>query len=203
MQSMLLWPLSKLKQVMIDHLRATCWMPPDYWQTDNSSGLVMVIRNYHWLNLASRVLISTCSAPLVQTGERPQTNGWTDATKRIIAPATRSIKILAKYNVNIFLHLRHCMWISLISITFIALTLLVWRQEDHVIWKNSYKLIAWLYLWSEVQIICIWSSWCHCHCFVSCFTKWGMFYASGTDLNGMFWKKAVKWMSIIHRQIVR
>ena len=28
----------------------------------------MVIRNYHWLNSASRVLISTCSAPLVQTG---------------------------------------------------------------------------------------------------------------------------------------
>jgi len=27
----------------------------------------------------------------VQTGECPQTNGRTDATKRIIAPATRSI----------------------------------------------------------------------------------------------------------------
>jgi len=32
----------------------------------------MVIRNYHWLNSASRVLISTCSEPLVQTGERKQ-----------------------------------------------------------------------------------------------------------------------------------
>jgi len=99
--------------------------------TDNSNGLVIVIRNYHWLNSASRVLISTCSAPLVQKGEhkqfslfdldlkpqasqglgRPscqksrskvkrfkqesvhrQTDGHTDATKRIIAPATRSIK---------------------------------------------------------------------------------------------------------------
>jgi len=50
----------------------TRWTPPDYWQTDNSNGLVMVIRNYHWLNSASRVLISTCSAPLVQTGERKQ-----------------------------------------------------------------------------------------------------------------------------------
>jgi len=111
---------------------------PDYWQTDNSNGLVMVICNYHWLNSASRVLTSTCFAPLVQTGEqfftvwpwtltydldlqsqasdwsegqsRPscqksrskvkrfkqesahrQTDGHTDATKRIIAPATRSI----------------------------------------------------------------------------------------------------------------
>jgi len=32
----------------------------------------MVIHNYHWLNSASRVLISTCSAPLVQTGKRKQ-----------------------------------------------------------------------------------------------------------------------------------
>jgi len=32
----------------------------------------MVIRNYHWLNSASPVLISTCSAPLVQTGKRKQ-----------------------------------------------------------------------------------------------------------------------------------
>jgi len=32
----------------------------------------MVICNYHWLNSTSRVLISTCSAPLVQTGERKQ-----------------------------------------------------------------------------------------------------------------------------------
>jgi len=55
---------------LIDRLRVTCLVPPDYWQTDNSNELVMVIRNYHRLNSASRVLISTCSAPLVQTGEQ-------------------------------------------------------------------------------------------------------------------------------------
>jgi len=95
----------------------------DYWQTNNSNRLVMVIRNYHQLNSTSRVLISTCSAPLVQMGERKQFSlfdldlqsqisqgqGWpscqksrpngsnrsahrqTDATKRIISPAKRSI----------------------------------------------------------------------------------------------------------------
>ena len=25
------------------------------------------------------------------------------------------------------------------------------------------QLLAWLSVWSEVQIVCIWSSWCHCH----------------------------------------
>jgi len=107
----------------------------------------MVIRNYHWLNSASRVLISTCSAPLLQTGERNQlslfdldlypttltynprlakvkvdphvknqgqksngsnrraptdkrTDTHTDATKRIIAPATRSIINISGMGVN-------------------------------------------------------------------------------------------------------
>jgi len=137
------------KLQLIDCLRATRWTPADYWQTDNSNGLVMVIRNYHSLNSASRVLKSTCSAPLVQMGERKQfslidldlwpttydldlqpqaakvkidphaknqghrsngsnrrapadkrtdthTHTHTDATKRIVAPATRSIKIEKK-----------------------------------------------------------------------------------------------------------
>jgi len=34
----------------------------------------MVIHNYHWLNSESRVLILTCSTPLVQTKERKQTH---------------------------------------------------------------------------------------------------------------------------------
>ena len=41
--------LKQLKLKLIDHLRATHWTPSDYWQTDNSNGLVMVIRNYHRL----------------------------------------------------------------------------------------------------------------------------------------------------------
>jgi len=28
--------------------------------------------------------------------------------------------------------------------------------------KND-ELLVWLSVWSEVQIVCIWSSWCHCH----------------------------------------
>jgi len=47
-----------IKLKLIDCVRATGWTPSDYWQTDSSNGLIMVIRNYHWLNSASRVLIS-------------------------------------------------------------------------------------------------------------------------------------------------
>jgi len=42
---------------------------------------------------------------------------------------------------------------------FIALTLLVGRQEGHPPRKNlSDKVLAWLSVWSEVQMICIWSN---------------------------------------------
>ena len=32
-------------------------------------------------------------------------------------------------------------------------------------------MLAWLSVWSEVQVICIWCSWCHCHLILSCFIK--------------------------------
>jgi len=37
--------------------------------------------------------------------------------------------------------------------------------------KLSDKVLAWLSVWSKVQMICIWSSWCYCHPIVSCFIK--------------------------------
>jgi len=40
-----------------------------------------------------------------------------------------------------------------------ALTLLVGRQEEHPAHKKlTDGVLAWLYVWSVVQMICIWSS---------------------------------------------
>jgi len=37
-------------------------------------------------------------------------------------------------------------------------------QEEHSACKNlSGEVLAWLSVWSDVQMICIWSSWCDCH----------------------------------------
>jgi len=59
-----------------------------------------------------------------------------------------------------------CWWTPL------ALTLLIRRQEEHLFCKNlSDEVLAWLSVRSEVQTICIWSSWCHCHPIISCFVK--------------------------------
>jgi len=33
------------------------------------------------------------------------------------------------------------------------------------------EVLAWLSVLSEVQMICIWYSWCHCHPIMSCFVK--------------------------------
>ena len=45
-----------------------------------------------------------------------------------------------------------------------ALTLLVGCQEEHPTCKKlSDEGLMWLSVWSKVQIVCIWSSWCHCY----------------------------------------
>jgi len=47
---------------------------------------------------------------------------------------------------------------------FSELTLLVGRQEGHPAHKKlSDEVLVWLSVWSKVQMICIWSTWCHCH----------------------------------------
>jgi len=49
------------------------------------------------------------------------------------------------------------------TFAFIALTLLVgWHEGHPVLKKLSGGVLAWLSIWSEVQI-CIWPSRCHCH----------------------------------------
>ena len=46
---------------------------------------------------------------------------------------------------------------------FSALTVLVGWQEGHPACKKlSSGVLAWLFVWNDVQI-CIWPSWCHCH----------------------------------------
>ena len=47
-----------------------------------------------------------------------------------------------------------------------------WHQEEHPTCKKlNDEVLAWLSVCSEVQMICIWSSWCHCHPIISCFIK--------------------------------
>jgi len=37
--------------------------------------------------------------------------------------------------------------------------------------KTECGVLAWLSVWSKVQMICLWSSRCHCHCIISCYNK--------------------------------
>jgi len=38
-------------------------------------------------------------------------------------------------------------------------------------WKLIEEVLVWLSVWSKVQVICLWSSWCHCHPTISCFIE--------------------------------
>jgi len=49
--------------------------------------------------------------------------------------------------------------LTYVANAFSALTLLVGRQEEHPVYKKlSDEVLMWLSVWSEVQIVCIWSS---------------------------------------------
>ena len=53
---------------------------------------------------------------------------------------------------------------SCVAVTvFSALTLLVGCQEEHPACKMSDEVLAWLSVWSKVQMTCVLSSSCHCH----------------------------------------
>jgi len=57
-------------------------------------------------------------------------------------------------------------------IAFSALTLSVWHLQEHPTCKKfSDEMLAWLSVFRKVQMICICSSWCHCHPIISCFIK--------------------------------
>ena len=45
------------------------------------------------------------------------------------------------------------------------------RKTAQTVKKLSDEVLAWLSVWSEMQMICIWSSWCHCRPIISCFIK--------------------------------
>ena len=81
----------------------------------------------------------------------------------------------------------NCEW-SLICMLFYSVVFLplvlwcCWLGGRTGIWpvKNvSGEVLAWLSVWSEVGMICMWFSWCHCHPIISC---------SGKIQNGLpFW----------------
>jgi len=54
----------------------------------------------------------------------------------------------------------------------------------------SDEVLAWLSVWNEVQMICVWSSWCYCHP-ISCFIKIrnGFYYLSAAGLPRLPWKR--------------
>jgi len=68
--------------------------------------------------------------------------------------------------------------------------------------KMSDKLLAWLSLSSKVQMICIWSSWCHCHPIIFCFIKiqTGLTFLVSAYL-GCPRKEAVKELSVLFRRL--
>jgi len=54
---------------------------------------------------------------------------------------------------------------------FSAMPVSVGRHEGHPTCKNRVMRCWRGSVWCNVQMICIWSSWCYCHSIISCFIK--------------------------------
>jgi len=74
------------------------------------------------------------------------------------------------------------------NIAFSALTLLTGCQEEHPACKKLNEVPSWLSVWSEVQMICTWSSWCHL--IISCFIKIQTGLTFLVRPTRLYWKRA-------------
>ena len=82
----------------------------------------------------------------------------------------RNVQLVSddKFTRYSFIFCCYCLWLFALSDS----TLLVRHWKEHPACKKlSDEVPVWLSVWSEVQMICIWFSWCHCHPVVSCLTK--------------------------------
>jgi len=78
-------------------------------------------------------------------------------------------------------------------------------QEEHQGCKKlSNEVLVWLSVWCEVQMICIWSSWCQCHPIISFNLKiqTGLTFLVPA-YPGRPWKEAIKWVSVFARVTLR
>jgi len=82
-----------------------------------------------------------------------------------------------------------------VKFAFSTLSLLVGRQEER---PTCTKWVMRLSVQSEVQLICIWSSWCHWRPIISCFIKIqiGLTFLVPA-YPGCLGKEAIKWMSFV------
>ena len=102
-------------------------------------------------------------------------NGWKFATKSASTRTWCCLKMscmtVAALHSALKLYVVGCFILCFLNypllfwrpIAFSALTLLVGCQEKHPACKKlSDEVLVWWSVWSEVQIVCIWSSWCYC-----------------------------------------
>ena len=83
-----------------------------------------------------------------------------------------------------------------INIVVSYIQFLVEHQKEHLACKNRMMVLMWLSVWSEVQIVCLWSSWCHCipkpHLVHYLNPDWFYLSCTGLPINDCLGREAVK-----------
>ena len=75
------------------------------------------------------------------------------------------------------------------------------RKSIRPVKKLSDEVLVWFSVWIEVQIVCTWSSWCHCihkphHLLPHLNSDWFYLSGIGTGLPRLSWKRG-RWTGIV------
>ena len=125
---------------------------------------------YHWPILLHGHFCQWLTFHLwaVLTHYRSQWVGWSLTS---LFSTNTAISETRWYQLHTYMVLRSNCKVCL-CFAFSALTVLAGRQEEHPACKKlSDVLLTWLSVWSEVRMICVRSSWCHCHHIISCYIE--------------------------------
>jgi len=130
-------------------------------------------------------------------------SGWSVCLPLLIFPCTiksRSSSLALAHPCGLGNRAGKRLW-SYHQKAFGALTMLFGHQEDQSAPKKlSDEVLVLLSVWSEVEIIYIRSSWCHCHPIISCFIKIQNGLNFCANLTRLSWKKRLLNRSFVFLQ---
>jgi len=116
----------------------------------------------HWPRIHGLCSVSWCLAE----------GQWNGDQRRLWA--VRLGKDFTLYSLNVPSSLEYWIIHCNSSVAFSALPSVLWHcwlgnRKGSSLYKLSGEVLAWLSVWSEMRMICIWSNWCHRHPIISCF----------------------------------
>jgi len=128
--------------------------------------VVSCIQTFNWLsNPFDNPLTTGCIVytAVCQTGCQTFVYTIQPVVKRVIQPVWQPV-VSCKRGITMFSRVSRILSCIVVhTVAFSALTLLVGCKSIWPVISWVMRCLAWLSVCSKVQMVCMWSTWCHCH----------------------------------------